>query len=311
MTIHDELARAAPQSKTAITIGTFDGVHLGHRHLLRRLIEASRREGLTSLALTFRNHPRSVLDPSVPLEYITDLDTRVALIGGIGVDRVVCIDFTKELSTLRASQFVQMLVEALQMRGLVVGPDFALGHRREGDIPTLRRLASEMGFWVEAVDSFAMEDRIIKSSSVRKMIGRGQVDAAHRMLDRPFSLTGLVVEGAKRGRQLGFPTANLSLEAHLVLPCDGIYATWAVVEGRRYLSATSVGVRPTFGSGQRVVESYLMDFDGDLYGCRLTLEFAGRLREELAFATAEELVEQMKRDVEQSRTVLAEHGRAG
>ena len=300
-----------PPSGTVVTIGIFDGVHLGHQHLLKQLTEAAKKAGLLSLVLTFRNHPLSVLSPSVTLKYITDLDTRVALLTKFGIDQVVCVDFTLALSLMKASEFVSMLVKDLRMKGLVVGPDFALGHRREGDVDTLRRLGVEVGFWVETVAPFSLAEVPIKSSAIREMLNQGQIEMVSQMLSRPFSLTGEVVAGERRGRDLGFPTANLSPTSDLALPGDGIYATWATVGGQRYQSATSIGVRPTFGGGRRLVECFLIDFDGDLYGRQLTLEFAQRLREELAFPSAEALVEQMKRDVEQSRAILTGQSHAG
>ena len=310
MTLRQELLQATPPSDTAITIGTFDGVHLGHQYLLDQLVRTARRSGLLPLVLTFRNHPRSVLNPSAPMKYITDLETRLSLLAQ-RVDRVVAIDFTRDLSLLTAAEFVAILEELLRMKGLVVGADFALGHRRQGDVSTLRQLGSTVGFWVETLEPFSLEGRAVNSSGIRKSLDQGQVEVVSRMLGRPFSLTGVVVEGERRGRVLGFPTVNLSLPPDMALPSDGIYATWAGVEGQRYQSATSIGVRPTFGEGKRLVESFLMDFDGDLYGRQVTLEFAQRLREEMAFASAEALVEQMRQDVAQSRGILTGQGHAG
>ena len=261
--------------------------------------------GLLSGVLTFRNHPRLVLNPGVNLRYITTLDERVALLKGQGIDLVFAIDFTEELSLLKASEFAYMLSKRLKMRGLVVGPDFALGHNREGDIPALKQLGTELGFWVKPVEPVLMDRIVIRSSVIRSLMAQGDVENASRMLGRWYSLTGLVVEGDRRGRKLGFPTANLSVESGLVIPSDGIYATWAVVEGRRYEAATSIGVRPTFGMNDRTVEAFLLDYEGDLYGKTVTLEFASLLREEQAFTTVEALIEQMKVDVERTRAVLS------
>ena len=254
--------------------------------------------------LTFRNHPRSVLRPDAVVSYITDLEERIALLKQAGVELVIPVDFTQQMSHLRARDFVLLLVETLKMRGLVVGPDFALGHQREGDVPTLKALGQELGFWVKVAEPFTMGLIAIKSSKIRASLGEGDVKGASRMLDRPYSLAGPVVRGDGRGKGLGFPTANLSLEPNLVVPADGIYATWAIVEGQRHPSATNVGVRPTFGPGQRLVESFLLDFEGDLYGKFLTLEFVGRIREERSFPTVEALVEQIKQDVTQIRAIL-------
>ncbi len=305
MTIHQELAKVSPPRDTVLTIGTFDGVHLGHRQLLQRLKALAESSGFLSCVLTFRNHPRLVLNPGIKLSYLTTLEERVALLKGQGIDLVIVVDFTHELSLLKASEFVALLSDYLKMKGLVVGPDFALGHRREGDIPALKRLGEGMGFWVRPMEPAQMDKAVISSSVIRSLMAQGDVENASRMLGRWHSLTGLVVEGDRRGRLLGFPTANLSVDANLAIPADGIYATWATVEGQCYRAATCIGVRPTFGVNSRTVEAFILDFQGDIYGKPLTLEFARRLRAERAFPSVETLVEQMKLDVEQTRAVLS------
>ena len=306
MTLQADIAGGPPPADTAITIGTFDGVHLGHRHLVRSLTEAAQRQGLTPIVLTFKNSPRSVLNPAAQLSYITDLESRLSLLHQPGIDRVVPVEFTRELSQLSAAEFVDALSKELGMKGLVVGPDFALGHRRQGDVATLREMGKTAGFWVETVNNFSLDDAPVKSSAIRELLAQGQVERVKRMLDRPFSLAGEVETGDRRGRELGFPTANLAPKPSMAVPGDGIYATWAIVDGVRYQGATSIGVRPTFGGGgDRRVETFLLDFSGDLYGKRMTLEFEQRLRGELAFSSVEALVQQMKQDVEQSRAVLS------
>ena len=306
MTLQADIAGGPPPADTAITIGTFDGVHLGHRHLVRSLTEAAQRQGLTPIVLTFKNSPRSVLNPAAQLSYITDLETRLSLLHQPGIDRVVPVEFTRELSQLSAAEFVDALSKELGMKGLVVGPDFALGHRRQGDVATLREMGKTAGFWVETVNNFSLDDAPVKSSAIRELLAQGQVERVKRMLDRPFSLGGEVETGDRRGRELGFPTANLAPKPSMAVPGDGIYATWAIVDGVRHQGATSIGVRPTFGGGgDRRVETFLLDFSGDLYGKRMTLEFEQRLRGELAFSSVDALVQQMKQDVEQSRAVLS------
>ena len=305
MTIYQELDRVSPSGDTVLTIGTFDGVHLGHRKLLQRLKATAASQGLLSVVLTFRDHPRLVLNPGTKLQYITTLEERLALLEGQGIDLVIPVDFTPEVALLKASDFVALLSGPLRMRGMVVGPDFALGHRREGDISALRRLGTDANFWLETVEPASMGGGVINSSAIRDMITQGNVVNTSQMLGRWYSLSGLVVEGDRRGQLLGFPTANLSLDPLVVFPADGIYATWAIVEGQRHQAATSIGVRPTFGAGHRTVETFILDYQGDLYGKRLTLEFASRLREECAFATVDALIEQMRLDVEQSRAILS------
>ncbi|MCE2405431.1 MAG: bifunctional riboflavin kinase/FAD synthetase [Dehalococcoidia bacterium] len=303
-TLDQELSNQAPKGPTALTIGTFDGVHLGHQDLLSRLKALASDRGLHTAVLTFRRHPRLALTPGIELRYITTLEERLGLLRDSGIDLVAVVDFTRDVALLKAGEFLEMLCRRLNTKGLVVGPDFALGNNREGDIPTLRRLGGEMGFWVEPVEPVVMDKTVIRSSVIRSLLVQGEVEGAGAMLGRTYGVTGPVVEGDRRGRTLGFPTANLSLDGDLVLPMDGIYATWAVVDGRRYGSATNVGVRPTFGGSTRVVETYLLDFDGDLYGKQLTLKFVRRLRDELDFPDVGSLVEQMEQDVDDARSVL-------
>jgi riboflavin kinase/FMN adenylyltransferase len=308
MTVHQELAKISPPRDTVLTIGTFDGVHLGHQQLLQRLKALADSSGLLAAVLTFRNHPRLVLNSELELSYITTLEDRLDLLRGQGIDLVISVDFTRDLSLLGAREFVGLLCGHLKMKSLVVGPDFALGHGREGDISTLTHLGEEMGFRVQAIEPTMMMGDVIKSSKTRGLIAQGDVETASRMLGRWYALSGLVVEGDRRGRLLGFPTANLSLDPSVVIPADGIYATWAVVDGRRYQGATCIGLRPTFGVNGRTVETFILDFQGDIYGKRITLEFANRLREEQAFPNVEALVEQMKIDVEQTRDALSASG---
>ena len=303
-TLDQELSNQAPKGPTALTIGTFDGVHLGHQDLLARLKALASEKGLHTAVLTFRRHPRLALNPGIELRYITTLEERLGLLRASGIDLVSVVDFTHDVALLKAGEFLEMLRRRLKMKGLVVGPDFALGNNREGDIPTLRRLGGEMDFWIEPVEPVVMDKTVIRSSVIRSLLAQGEVEGAGAMLGRTYGITGPVIEGDRRGRTLGFPTANLALDGDLALPLDGIYATWAVVDGRRHPSATNVGVRPTFGGVQRIVEAYLLDFDADLYGKQLTLEFVRRLRDEVAFPDIGSLVAQMKLDVDNARSVL-------
>jgi riboflavin kinase/FMN adenylyltransferase len=226
-----------------------------------------------------------------------------------GIDLVVAAEFSLELSLISAHDFTAMLVELLRMRGLVLGPDTALGHNREGDLEFLRRRGAKLGFWVEAVEPLAVGGIMVKSRRVREAISQGDVGAGAKLLGRKFSLSGHVVLGHRRGRELGFPTANLSIAGEMLLPGDGIYATWAIIDGVRHPSATSVGVRPTFGLTERLVEVYVIDFDADLYGKQLCVEFVCKLRDQEAFPGVAKLVEQIHRDVADSRQALVEDSR--
>jgi riboflavin kinase/FMN adenylyltransferase len=303
MNFRQLLASLAPGEDTVVTVGVFDGVHLGHRHLLGRLVELGS-PSLIPAVLTFNNHPITVLQPETHVGCLTSSAQKTQLIKNLGIDLVVGLDFTWELSQVSAQEFAAALCDCLHMKGLVLGPDTALGRNRQGDPAFLRQLGEQMGFWVESAEALAQDGTAVRSRQIRAGLSRGDVAAAARMLGRNFSLNGEVVVGDRRGRTLGFPTANLALDGDLALPLDGIYATWAVVDGRRHGSATNVGVRPTFGGQHRIVEAYLLDFDEDLYGKRLTLKFVRRLRDELDFPDIGSLVEQMKLDVDDARSVL-------
>jgi len=305
MSFRQLLANAAPDKETVITLGVFDGVHLGHCHLLSRLVQLSRPQ-FAPAVLTFSNHPITVLKPGTEVGYLTSLEQRILLIKNQGLDLVISLEFTREIAQLSAADFTSILCDDLHMRGLVMGPDTAVGHNREGDFDYLQRRGKELGFWVEKVEPLLVDGVTIKSRLIRKEISDGEVAAAARMLNRNFSLTGEVILGDQRGRQLGFPTANLKLDGRMMLPGDGIYATWAIIEGVRWLSATSIGVRPTFGLSERMVEVYVMDFDADIYGKNVCVEFVSKLRDQETFANVDRLIEQINQDVADSRTVLAQ-----
>ncbi len=305
MTIKDQLQQLSLSRDTAVTIGTFDGVHLGHQHLINATKETARARGLEPAVLSFRNAPRSVLRPDSQVRYITPLDERLSLIRDRGVSVVVDVDFTQEVSQIRAEEFVSLLQTNLGMKALVVGPDFAIGYRREGNLSTLKKLGESMGFDVEQVDPVDLDGEAIHTGAIRELIAEGNVEKASRMLGRSFSLSGTIVEGDRRGRTIGFPTANLSLADDIAIPMKGIYATWAVVEGRRIMAATCIGYRPTFGIHGMTIEAFILNFDEDIYGKPLRLEFVRRIRDEQTFSSVETLVEQMKMDVEQTQDILS------
>ena len=306
MRVHQELPETPPDRGAILTIGVFDGVHRGHQSLLKRVVEVASQGGMLSGVLTFVNHPRSVLVPDTCISYITSVDDRLALLKDAGVDLVIPLHFDLELSRLRAHEFTSLLQERLNMAGLVMGYNFAMGFKREGTPETLAAIGSEQGFSVTVVDAVTVEGGRVSSTVIRDSVAAGDVAAASELLGRCFNLCGEVVVGEGRGRAvLGYPTANLDLPEDRLVPGNGIYATWARVGNERYMAATNVGVKPTFGENERNIESYLLDFDGDLYGKDLTLEFVDRLRDEVRFDSAEALVAQMHLDVEKARKTLA------
>jgi len=309
MNFHQQLASIAPDKETVLTVGVFDGVHQGHRHLLRRLVEQAGTDYIPAV-LTFTNHPITVLRPGTEVPYITSTEERISLIKEQGIDLVVPLDFTQELSQVTAANFTETLVKSLRMKGLIAGPDSALGQNREGDIDFLKQKGSELGFWVEVVEPLLMDGELVKSRRIRSGLEEGDVASCARLLGRKYGFEGLVVGGDQRGTEMGFPTANLQIDPHTTLPGDGVYATWITIDGERRSSATSIGIRPHFGLSERLVEVFVLDFTADLYGQRLNLEFVHKLRDQQSFGSLEELIGQIDVDVAGARAILDQDRKA-
>jgi riboflavin kinase/FMN adenylyltransferase len=304
MRVEAELREYIPQRETALTVGVFDGVHLGHRQLLEYLKrQATSKDYLPGL-VTFRSHPLHTISPESPISYLTGLDERIRLIRQLGIDLVVPLSFDLDLAQIPARRFLALLQEHLKMRGLVVGPDFALGQNREGDVFALNTLGKELGFWVDVIRPEMINGEVISSTAIRTALARGDISKVNRLLGRHFALTGKVAYGRGRGRQLGFPTANLAVSADQAIPADGVYATRARLAGSSYSSVTNIGKRPTFGLGGRTVETYLVGYDGVAYEEELRVDLIERLRPEKRFENPDELMAQMKKDVDQALAVL-------
>jgi riboflavin kinase/FMN adenylyltransferase len=299
-----ELSAFRPPSGTLLTVGVFDGVHLGHRHLISRMTERAAEASLLSGVVTFSCHPKAVLSPHTKLALLTTLEDRVNLLRELGIDLVVPLAFDTELAALSAREFVVLLQRHLRMEGLIIGPDFAMGRGREGDALGLERLGQELGFTVEVVEPLRLGDTVVSSTAVRRALAQGDMGRTATLLGRHFSLSGPVVAGIERGQVLGYPTANLAVDSEQAVPADGVYATLAHVGADVYRSVTNIGVRPTFGGGARTIEAFLMDFVGDLYGEKVTLDLVERLRGEMKFADADDLTRQIGKDVEHAKDVL-------
>ena len=304
MRIEEELAKVKPQKETLLTVGVFDGVHLGHQRLLTHLRNEAQQRDLLTGVVTFKSHPQKVLSRGSKLLWLSNLETRTNLLRSFGIDVIVTLPFTPQLAELTAREFVHLLKDYLKMRGLVVGPDFALGKNREGGADQLRLLGQEMGFIVEVVPPVVVDGQVISSSAVRLALAQGDMETVEKLFGRPFSLTGQVVTGDRRGRILGFPTANLDVEPEQALPSDGVYVTVAHIDHESLPSVTNIGVRPTFGGGKRLVEAYLLDYEGELREQKLRIDLLDKLRDEKHFDTAEELKAQIRKDVEQARAIL-------
>jgi riboflavin kinase/FMN adenylyltransferase len=299
-----ELSSVKPECGTLLTVGVFDGVHLGHKHLIDRLTQQAGKNNLLSGVVTFSCHPKAILSPSSRLARLTTLEERASLLTNLGVDFVVLLNFDAELAALSAREFVILLQKHLNMQGLMIGPDFALGRGREGNAAWLRALGQELGFSVEVVDPITLEGSLVSSTAIRKALKQGDMNVTSKLLGRHFRLSGPVIGGMERGHILGFPTANIVVDSEQALPGDGVYATIGYLGDKFHKSVTNIGTRPTFGEGERTIEVFLIDFDGDIYGQNLTIELVERLRGEKKFTDADELSAQIARDVEQARKVL-------
>ena len=310
MLVEEELARFSPERDTLLTIGVFDGVHLGHKHLISMLLEQAKQKNLLSGVVTFHQHPEELLSPRTNFPFLTDIEERINLIKNEGVDFIITLSFTDELAQLGARQFVSLLQKHLRMRGLVIGPDFALGKGREGDTNTLQSLGKEMNFSVTTVPPFVLNGEVVSSTLTRKVLADGDMKKFRELIGRSFSLHGKVVAGAGRGVGLGFPTANLEISPEHALPPDGVYAVWAYIDGKAYQSMANIGQCPTFSGCERTAEAYLIDYQGDLYRRELKIDIVERLRSEERFDTSEELKRQLTEDVKRGRAILKSWSRS-
>lgn len=295
------------RSGTVAVLGVFDGVHRGHQTLLRKAVFRSRRLELPSVAVTFDPHPAAVLHPRLKPRMLLSLNQRLEYIRAAGIDRVVVIPFTRAFSRWPARRFVQsVLIDALHIKELVVGHDFRFGHDRAGNAGLLAGQGKQHGFKTWVVPPISLGGQRVSSRTIRDWIAAGELSRARRALGRAPSVVGRVVHGDRRGRQLGFSTANLRIEAG-VLPPNGVYAVWALLGGRRYRTMVNIGVRPTFVKKEvrPRLEAHLLDFKASLYGRRLELEFVKRLRDEKKFASAADLAVQLKRDAARTRRLLS------
>jgi len=308
-----------PPGGSAVTIGAYDGVHLGHRALLGELQARAQADGLCTTVVTFDRHPATVVRPESAPKLLCDLDQKLELLESAGVDRTVVVPFDEERANETAEDFVEViLVEGLGARLVVVGEDFHFGHGRKGNVALLREMGSEAGFAVEGVllradgNTAGPEAGPISSTRIRSLVGAGRVEEAAVLLGRPHQVRGEVVHGDHRGgTELGFPTANVAVPDAICLPAAGIYAGWYErPDGSRRKAAVSVGRRPTFygTGGDLLVEAFVLDFSGDLYGEEAKVSFVSRLRQEQAFEHVEDLIGQMERDVAATRALLGDPG---
>ncbi|MGH8897894.1 MAG: bifunctional riboflavin kinase/FAD synthetase [Egibacteraceae bacterium] len=291
---------------TVVSIGFFDGVHRGHQTIIRRAVRQAQALGIRSAVVTFDRHPMEVVNPGSQPKLIMTLPRRAATLAAQGVDLVIVLAFTDELRHLEPEAFVNhVLVGPLQARRVIVGSNFRFGHKATGDVATLAEVGPSRGFTVEGVTLLELDGTVISSTEIRSALEDGDVEWAARMLGRPHLVDGIVVRGNTQGKGLGFPTANLQTSRRIAIPARAVYAgMFHLPDGTLHPCATNVGYNPTFGGQELRVESYLLDWSGDLYGTAVAVDFRHRLRDELHFESVNALVDQMHSDVARTRTLL-------
>jgi riboflavin kinase/FMN adenylyltransferase len=292
-----------------LTLGVFDGLHLGHQLIMRTVVERARAVNAIPTVITFDPHPRAVLHPESAPPLLQTFDQKIEAFGVLGIEQTIVVRFTEEFASIRANDFLREVVkERLQAREVYLGKGFAFGHNREGNIELLKRMGSELGFVAGEVPEVSLHGRRVSSSKIRELLACGQVNLARRMLGRPYGVEGRVERGAERGHQLGFPTANLHPQ-NRVIPRNGVYVTGTLIEDQWRRSVTNVGLRPTFGDAMEPsVETYVMNWDGDLYGDVIRVRFLYRLRDERKFGSIGELKTQIERDAARANSYFERAG---
>ena len=293
-----------PELKTVVTMGNFDGIHLGHQVLVGNAVAEAKQWRTKSVVFTFEPHPLKLLAPERAPRMIVNHQDKMDMLQALGVDAVIVQTFGHRFASIQAEDFVRRyLLERLNLSKIWLGKDLKFGRARQGDAEDLIRWGTELGFGVGIVEPILVQGKRISSSRIRQLIEQGRVDEVQPMLGRYHFISGRVVSGHRRGRNMGFPTANLASVTEL-LPGDGIYATILELQNHCWLSVSSVGRNPTFGEGSRTVEAFILDFAGDIYGEAVKLSFVQRIREERMFAQIEDLVTQMREDVQAARAIF-------
>ena len=304
--VRQELQASVTPGEHALSIGVFDGVHRGHQMLIGHMLDEARKRHLTGGVITFHPHPLTVVRPEIKISYLESLERRVELLSNLGVDFVSVLQFTSELQQVSAEDFARLLVEEAGLRLLVVGEDFRLGRGGEGTVEVLTALGEELGYEVLPVPLLGDNSDRVSSTRVRNALAAGEMEEVGDLLGRSFFLRGPVLHGDERGRQIGFPTLNIGVSADRWLPPNGVYITRAHVGDREFHACTNIGIRPTFeGDSRRLVETHLLDFEGDLYGELVTVELLHRLRSEQKFNGIDELTAQIQQDLVATREWFA------
>ena len=307
MKVFKSIGEITPEFRSSvITIGNFDGIHLAHQDILQRVVRQARQRRVRSIVITFDPHPQKVLHPERrPFYLLTTLDEKVKLIESLGLDAVLLIAFTQAFSAMTAEAFVrEILWDKLRIQKVFIGHDYAFGNRKQGNEDFLRSMGGMLGFEVESINTFTVSDTTVSSTNIRKAVLGGDVAKAALLLGHPYSLSGTVIRGYQRGREIGIPTANIEPGKEL-LPANGVYAVVVDLEGVRHAGVLNVGFNPTFSNEKLSVEVHIMNFDGELYGKGLTVSFIERIRSEMKFESPQKLVDQILRDKAKAGEILS------
>ena len=307
MNIYRDISKVSKNKNTVITIGTFDGFHLGHQKIIEQVISDSKRKIGRSFVITFEPHPRSVVSKDYDLKILTTIDEKVALIEKAGIENLMVINFTPEFSNLTYEDFFSnYIIDKIGISELVIGHDHKLGKGRTGDEDKLIKFGEENSFSVVPVNAIKINDEIISSTKIRHALSDGDIDKVNKYLGRYYSLSGKVVKGSRRGRSLGFPTANLNISGNKkLIPANGIYLVEVIGHGQKLYGLMNIGTRPTFeDTSEVVIEVYIYNFDKDIYNTNLTVDIISRIRDELKFSSVEELIQNMESDKEKGLEII-------
>jgi riboflavin kinase / FMN adenylyltransferase len=286
---------------TSVSLGNFDGVHLGHQAILRRTVDLAKQAGISSVAVTFDPVPKKILQPETAPPLIQTLQQRLSSLESLGLDHTIVVKFSENFARKTPEEFVrEYLVRDLKVKFFIVGENFSFGHQKQGNVSLLKSMGTQHEFFVEGIPEIFRKGLRISSSQIRQFIQSGRMEEARDFLGSPFVLTGIVVEGEHLGAKLGIPTANLKYENEII-PARGVYVSEAILNTDHYLASTNIGLRPTFGGQNLTVEAHLLDFTGNLYRSRMDLQFFHRLRDEMRFSGPDALKIQIKADIEQTR----------
>jgi riboflavin kinase/FMN adenylyltransferase len=293
---------------SVVTLGNFDGIHLGHQELLKKLIEVSKQKKLPSIVITYSPNPAIVLGKNPNQKLIYTEDKKIKILQSLEIDNLLIIHFTNEFSTMLALDFLKnFLISNLNAKHIIIGHNHCFGKGREGDFPFLEKYSSEFGYSVEMIEQVVLAEDKISSSYLRNLISDGDVIRASKLLGRDFSIIGKIVEGDRRGTQIGFPTANILSNPETIIPGNGVYSGYAVIDGKKFPSMINIGVKPTFGENSLSIESHLLGFSGNIYGKEIEQTFVEKLRNEKRFSSVNELIEQLKQDKINTENSLAVH----